>query len=127
MAGLARDRSKTGEACGLLVIEAGEFGHGGDELIGSQLSNAGDAGQDLLPPGERGIGGDQIGDLGIKGFDMQLDLLELLAALTLEQSDSKIFLAVLECGSIAHQTVPGIDEFSHLGLLHASGRSDWRL
>lgn len=54
-------------ACGLFVIEAAEFGHGGDELVGGQRSHTGDAGQDLMSAGKFGIGSDQAGDLDIEG------------------------------------------------------------
>lgn len=63
-----------GERCGLLVIEAAEFGHGDDELVGGQGSHAGDAGEDLVAPGKRGLGSDEGGDLCVEGLDMPVDL-----------------------------------------------------
>lgn len=108
--GLARDGSEAGERCGLLVLEGAKLGHRGDDLIGGQRSHAGDAGEDLVPTGECGIGGDQVGNLGVERFDMPIDLVKPLPTLALEQSDGEVFLAVLERGPIPHQTVAGIDQ-----------------
>jgi hypothetical protein len=58
---------------------------------------------------------------------MPIDLFEPLPALALEEGDGEIFLAILERGAITHQTVTGIDEFDHLGLLWVCSRSDERL
>ena len=127
LSGLSSDGGETGEGCGLLVLEAAEFGHGGDELVGGQRSDAGDAGEDLMPAGERGIGGDQVGDLGIERLDMPIDLLEPLPALALEEGDGEVLLAILERGAIAHEAVSGIDELRYLRLLCASSGSDRRL
>lgn len=107
------------------MIETAEFGRGGNELISSQRSAAGDAGQDLVPTSERD-GGDQISDLGFENFDMPLDLLERLPAPTREQQDSEILFAVIEGGPNVDYTVPRIHEFSYLDLLLAPGKSGRR-
>ena len=124
LSGLARDRCKAGKGCGLLVLKAAEFGHGGDELVGGQRSHTRDAGQDLVSASEYGISGDQVGDLGIEGLDMSIDLFEPLATLALEKGDGEIFLTIFERGAITNQAVSGIDEFRHVGLLCASSGSD---
>jgi transposase len=41
----------------------------------------------LVPPGKRGIGGDEAGDLSVECLDMSFDLLDPLAALALEQDN----------------------------------------
>ena len=126
-AGLSCHRSETGEASGLLVLEATEFGHRGDELVGSERPDASDAGEDLVSAGECCIGGDQVGNLSVERFDMPIDLVKLLPTLALEKSDGEVFLAVFERGAITRQTVAGIDQFGHLGLLRAARRPYRRL
>jgi hypothetical protein len=126
LSGLACDGCKAGKGRGLFVIEAAEFRHGGDERVGGQRSDARDAAEDLVPAGEHGIGGDQAGDLGVERLDMPVDLFEPLAALALEEGDAEVLLAVQTRGPITHQAVAGIDAFSHLGLLRASGGPDRR-
>ena len=111
----------------MLVLEATEFGHRGDELVGSERSHASDAGEDLVSAGECCIGGDQVGDLSVERFDMPIDLVKPLPTLALEKSDGEVFLAVFERGAITRQTVAGIDQFGHLGLLRAARRPDRRL
>ena len=80
-----------------------------------------------MSTGECGIGSDQSGDLGVKRFDMSVDLVKPLPALALEQNDGEVFLAVVECRTITHQPVAGIDDLCHLNLRHAAGRPDRRL
>jgi uncharacterized OsmC-like protein len=36
----------------LLVIERSEFGHGGDDVVGGERAQAGDAGEDVVAPSE---------------------------------------------------------------------------
>ena len=121
--GLSGDWSEAGERSGLLVLQAAQFRHGGDELVGGQRSDTGDAGQDLVAAGERSIGGDQAGDLGVERVDMPVDLFEPLPALALEEGDGEVLLAILEGSAIAHEAVTGIAEFRHLSLLFVSGWS----
>ncbi len=77
-----------------------------------------------MPPSECSIGCDQAGDLSIKCVDMALDLFEALFALALQDGDGEVLFAALERGAVAHQAVPGIDEFGQLGLLGTLCRSD---
>jgi hypothetical protein len=121
LSGLSRDGGKTGERCGLFVLKAAQFGHGGDELVGGQRSDTGDAGQDLVPAREYGIGRDQAGDLGIERVDMALDLFEALFALAFQDRDGEVLFAVLERGAITHEAITGIDKLGKLGLLGIFG------
>jgi hypothetical protein len=88
-------------------------------MIGGERAEPGDAGEDVVAPGELFVGGDDGRDLGVQ----RGDLFEALAALPLEQRDGE----VLECGAIADQSVAGVDEFGQLVLLRAASRPDRRL
>ena len=127
LTGLSGDRSEAGERCGLLVFEGSQFGHGDDELVGSEGSDTIDAGEDLVPSGHCRIGGDDPGDLGIEGFDVAGDLIEALFALPLEDRNGEILFAVLERSAIAHQAVAGVDQLGKFHLLLVFRRSDRRL
>jgi len=77
-----------------------------------------------VPPGKHGVGGNQAGDLGIERVDMALDLFEPLSALGLQDRDGEVLFAIIECRTITHEAVAGIDELGQLGLLSTSCRSD---
>lgn len=124
---LAYDGRKASQCNGLFILKTAEFRHGGNELIGGQRSHSRDAGQDLVPAGECGVGSDKGGDLGIERLDMSVDLFRPLPTLALEQGDGEVFLAVLERSAIPHQPVASIDELCHLSLLHAACGPDRRL
>lgn len=59
-----------------------------------------------MAAGERGIGGDQVGDFGIERLNMPVDLVKSLPTLALEEGDGEVLLAILERGAIAHQAAP---------------------
>lgn len=107
---MTRDGGQAGEGSGLLVFEAAQLGHGGDELIGGQRAKAADAGQDFVASGEFGVCGDEGCDLGIEGFDMVVDLIEALLAVAFQDGDREVLLAVLKRGAIADQAIAGVDQ-----------------
>lgn len=80
LAELSRDGGEPGQRGCLLVIERPEFGHSGDDLVGSDGAEASDAGDDVVAPGELFISGDNRRDLGVERGKEAGDLLEGLAA-----------------------------------------------
>lgn len=80
-----------------------------------------------MTPSELFVGGDEACDLGVERGDVAGDLFEALAARAPKQRYSQVLFAVLERGTIAHQSVAGVDEFGQLVLLWTACRPDRRL
>ncbi len=98
-------------------------------MVGGERAQAGDAGEDVEAPGELFVDGHDGFDLGVERGHVARDLLEALAASTLEHGDGdgEVLFAVLERGAISHQAVGCVDEFGQLVLLRAASRSNRRL
>jgi hypothetical protein len=58
--------------------QGSQLGHLGDELVGGQRSQASDAGQELVPTGECGIGSGKGRYLGVERRDISLDMFKPL-------------------------------------------------
>lgn len=122
LAGLPGDWYEAGERCGLFAFEVSQLGHGGDQLVGRDCSDAIHADEDLVAPGELSIGCDDRGDLGIEVYKMAGDLVQALFALTFEQGSSEVFLPVFERSAISHQATASIDQFGQQYLVGTWGK-----
>ena len=98
---------QSGEAGGGLVGQRTQFEHFGEQVCGGVVGQRRDRGDDLGFAGEDRVLGDERLDLGVDGFQMALDEVQLGVMLSFEQGIGDMRGSVEQCGSLPDQGVFG--------------------